>query len=338
MARKSRKNIETNISNQVSDTLKTVMYLRLSVEDKETSSSIDNQREIIKNYIINVPKLELVGEYVDNGKTGTNFKRAGFLKMIEAVENGEIECIIVKDLSRFGRNMIDTGHYIEKFLPTHNVRFIAINDCFDSDNKETSGLILPLKNIINETYARDVSFKVRKEVKDAMKRGELINSKAPFGYIRIREGKEIKYVVDPETSVIVKKMFEFAVVGLTPTMIKKRLNDEEIPTPTAYRRKQGVLKADSKVSGKWSSQFIKRILTNEVYIGNLVQGTRSKIGGKDINLPREDWIIFENRHEPIIAKDIFYEVQRHFEMRASIKYQNSTVKDKKTVGVKHRAS
>ncbi len=319
MARKSRKNIDNNIDIQVSDTLKTVMYLRLSVEDNDIISSIDNQREIIKNFLKSKPKLELVGEYVDNGKTGTNFNRTGFLKMIEAVEKGDIECIIVKDLSRFGRNMIDTGHYIEKFLPTHNVRFIAINDSFDTDNKESNGLLLPLKNIINETYARDVSFKVRKEVKDAMKRGEIINSKAPFGYTRIRENKKNRYVVDQETAYIVEHIYILALQDFTPNMIKKKLNDEKVPTPTAFKRKKGVVKDDSKVSEKWSSKFIKRILTNEVYIGNLVQGTRSQVGGKDTRVPREEWIIFENNHEPIIDKNTFYKVQSKLETLDKLK-------------------
>lgn len=319
MARKSRKNIVTNNEIQVSNIIRTVMYLRLSVEDNEINSSIDNQREIINRYIENKSEFELVGEYIDNGKTGTNFNRVGFLEMIESVEHGNIDCIIVKDLSRFGRNMIDTGHYIERFLPMHNVRFIAINDDFDTINKDMNSLILPLKNIINETYARDVSYKVRKEVNAAMKRGECINSKAPFGYHRIRENNINHYVVNNETAIIVKKIFKLALEGFGNSDIKRKLEAERIPTPTAFRRKQGIVKNDNLVSKSWSCVYIKRILTNEVYIGNLVQGTRSQVSGKDIKLPKEQWIIKENNHEPIIDKNTFYEVQKIINARTKNK-------------------
>ncbi len=315
MARKSRKNIDTNIEVQVRKKLKTVMYLRLSVEDKDVNSSIDTQRDIIKNYMSGNSEFELCGEFVDNGKTGTNFKRIGFLKMIEAVEKGDIDCIIVKDLSRFGRNMIDTGHYIEKFLPMYNVRFIAVNDNFDTNNKDENSLILPLKNIINETYARDVSFKVRKEVRAAMERGECINAKAPLGYARIKENKKNKFVVDEETASVVRKIFNLALDGLSHYEIGATLDQENVPTPNVFRKKQGVVKDDKLVGTKWQGSYIRSILLNEVYIGNLVQGRRSKVGGKDIKLPREEWIIFKDNHTPIIDKHTFYSVQKIIEER-----------------------
>ncbi len=294
------------------------MYLRLSVEDNEVFTSIDTQREIIKNYIDSKSDFILVKEFIDNGKTGTNFNRTGFLNMIEAVENGEIECIIVKDLSRFGRNMIDTGHYIEKFLPRYNVRFIAINDNFDTNNKDSEGLILPLKNIINETFAKDISFKVRKEVKLSMERGECISSMAPFGYKRIRNNKKNIYVEDKETSYIVKIIYQLALDGLTPTEICRKLNEDSIPTPTAFKKKQGVLKKDNTTSNKWNIPIIKRIISNEVYIGNLIQGTRSKITGKDIKTPKEQWYTVKGNHEAIINEDTFYKVQEIIKKRAEI--------------------
>ncbi len=310
MARKSRKNIPIEVEIKPKNSLRTVMYLRLSVEDNEDNTSIDNQREIIKSYISNNPNFNLINEYVDNGKTGTNFNRNGFLKMIDDVEKGIIDCIIVKDLSRFGRNMIDTGHYIERFLPMHNVRFIAITDNYDTANKSENSLILALKNIINETYAREVSFKVRKEVSSAMERGEWIGSIAPFGYTRVRENRKNIIMVEVETACIVKKIYSLALGGMIPSQIKNRLNEENIPTPTAFKKKQGVLKNDSLLSEKWNTVIIKRILTNEVYIGTLVQGQRSVVGGKDVKLPKEKWFIKKRNHQPIIDEATFYEVQK----------------------------
>ncbi len=319
MARKSRKKLPSNQIMELNNIVKTVMYLRLSVEDNKNNNentSINTQRDIIKKYINDNLELTLVGEYVDNGSTGTNFKRNGFLKMIEDVEQRKIDCIVVKDLSRFGRNMIDTGYYIEKVFPMYNVRFIAINDNFDSQNKIENSFVLPVKNIINETYAKEISFKVRKEISSAMERGECISSSSPFGYNRVRENKINKYVVDKEKSKIVKKIFKLALDGLTPTEIKNRLNELRVPTPTAFKMKEGTLKKEKLVSNSWNRTIIKRILTNEVYIGNLVQGTRSVIDGKDIKLPKEKWITVKNNHEPIIDKNIFYEVREIIEKRA----------------------
>lgn len=310
MARKSRKNLPTNVEIKPCTLLKTVMYLRLSVEDNEINTSIDNQREIIKNYVSNKPDFKLVNEYIDNGKTGTNFNRTGFLNMIEDVEKGKIDCIIVKDLSRFGRNMIDTGHYIEKFLPMHNVRFIAVNDDFDTDNKNVNSFILPLKNIINETYAKEISFKVRKEVKLSMERGQWISSIAPFGYTRVRINKENRIVVNEETACIVKKIYNLALKGLSINEIREQLNIDNVPTPTAFKKSQGVLKSDTQLSSQWNRVILKRILTNEVYIGTLVQGRRSILNGKDVKLPKEQWYIVKNNHTPIITDKAFYEVQK----------------------------
>lgn len=309
MARKSRKNLSNSEQIKTSNSLKTVMYLRISVEDNEIHSSIDNQREIIKKFLSTKSEFMLVNEFIDNGKTGTNFNRNGFLKMMEYVENGAIDCIIVKDLSRFGRNMIDTGHYIEKYFPMHNVRFIAINDDFDSKNKEYNSMLLPLKNIINETYARDISFKVRKEVKSAMERGEIISSSAPYGYTRVRENKKNRYEVDLVAANNVKYIFDLILKGLTYSQIIKILNDRDIPNPRAYKKNIGVLKNEDYLSDKWNTTMIKTIVTNKVYIGTLEQGKRSCVGGKEIKVPKEKWVIIENNHQPIIEENIFNEAQ-----------------------------
>lgn len=230
-------------------TFKAAIYLRLSKDDgdfsffskKQESDSISSQRDLISAFVRKHPDIRVVAEYVDDGYTGTNFDRPQFQKMIEAVKRGEIDCIIVKDLSRFGREYIDAGTYIEKLFPQMGVRFIAINDHFDSLLNADGGesLMVAFKNLINDSYSRDISIKARTNLEAKRQRGEFTGNYTPFGYRRDPENKNHLLVDDPAAAVI-RDIFRWKVEGLNPGCIAQRLNDHGVLSPMAYKRSQGI--------------------------------------------------------------------------------------------------
>jgi len=189
MARKSRKHIAEPIFTSVSPFINTALYIRLSVEDnKKRGNSIETQKMVLKDYLSNKPEFRIYDTYIDNGTTGTNFNREGFQRMLSDIEAGKIDCVIVKDLSRLGRNSIDSGYYIEQYFPSHNVRFIAVTDQFDSENPDNlhGGIILPLKNMINEAYSLDIGRKIKAQARQDMKEGKFVGARAPFGYFTFK--------------------------------------------------------------------------------------------------------------------------------------------------------
>ena len=300
-------------------------YLRLSQEDgdssfsakKQESNSISSQRELIQGYVAKCPDIELVAEFADDGYTGTNFDRPGFKRMMEAVERGEINCIIVKDLSRFGREYIDAGQYIEKLFPQKGVRFIAINDNYDSltSNSARDGLIVPFKNLINDSYSRDISIKVRSSLETKRRQGEFIANFAVYGYQRDPSDKN-RLVVDEEAATTVRDIFRWKIEGVSPVKIAAKLNDMGILCPAAYKKAHGSRYATSFQSGRqarWSPVSVIRILTNEVYCGVLVQGRRTTTNYKVKKVIRKDegdWTRIEGTHEAIIDHAQFNLVQR----------------------------
>jgi DNA invertase Pin-like site-specific DNA recombinase len=211
MARKSRKNLET-APEITALTFNAAGYVRLSVEDNhKKGDSVDTQKALLQNFITLSTDIKLHDFYIDNGMTGVTFDRPAFQRMLADAESGVINCIIVKDLSRLGRSAIDTGYYIEKYLPSLNVRFIAVNDDFDSarDMENGAGVMLPLKNMINEAYALDIGRKIRAQQNQAMKAGEFVGSRPPFGYIKAPDNCH-KLIIDPEASEVVKLIFQWA--------------------------------------------------------------------------------------------------------------------------------
>lgn len=300
-------------------------YLRLSQEDgdssfsakKQESNSISSQRELIQGYVAKCPDIELVAEFTDDGYTGTNFDRPGFKQMMEAVERGEINCIIVKDLSRFGREYIDAGQYIEKLFPQKGVRFIAINDNYDSltSNSAGDGLIVPFKNLINDSYSRDISIKVRSSLEAKRRQGEFIANFAVYGYQRDPSDKN-RLVVDEEAATTVRDIFRWKIEGISPVKIAAKLNDMGILCPAAYKKAHGSRYTTSFQSGRqarWSPVSVIRILTNEVYCGVLVQGRRTTTNYKVKKVIRKDegdWTRIEGTHEAIIDHAQFNLVQR----------------------------
>lgn len=300
-------------------------YLRLSKEDgdssfsakKQESDSISSQRALIEGYVAKCPDIELVAEYVDDGYTGTNFDRPDFKKMMAAVERGEINCIIVKDLSRFGREYIDAGQYIEKIFPQKGVRFIAINDHYDSlgSSGTGDGLIVPFKNLINDSYSRDISIKVRSNLETKRRRGEFIANFAVYGYQRDPEDKN-RLVVDEDAAEVVRDIFRWKIEGINSTKIADRLNERGVLCPAAYKKVKGSRYATSfqtRQQALWSHVSIRRILTNEIYCGVLVQGRRTTANykvKKVIQKAESDWVRIEGTHEAIIDHAQFNLVQR----------------------------
>lgn len=294
-------------------------YVRLSREDgdKEESNSVTGQKDLIRDYLCRHPELRECDMKVDDGYTGSNFDRPAFQEMMAAVKAGKINCIVVKDLSRFGRDHLDVGEYIERIFPFLGVRFIAINDNYDSEhrNVESDELIIPFKNLINEAYCRDTSVKIRSQLEIKRKRGDFIGSFAVFGYQRDTEDRH-RLVVDDFAADVVRDIFKWKLEGISAGDIAVRLNKAGIPTPMAYKQKQGMRYKTSfrvKKDSDWSAGMILRILKNLVYTGTLAQGrvtTPNYKVKKLLNKPKEDWTVVENCHEAIIDRYDFETVQK----------------------------
>lgn len=290
------------------------LYIRLSKDDDKEgeSSSVSTQRKMIKAFA-KENNFIIYDEYVDDGYSGTNFERPSFKKMIEDIENKKINLVITKDLSRLGRDYITAGKYTEIYFPSKSVRYIAINDGYDSESQYTD--IAPFKNLINEMYARDTSKKIRSAFYTKMNEGNFISNFAPYGYKKDPQNKN-HLIPDEESANIVKKIFNMAASGNPPVKIAQYLNYNQILTPSEYRcKKHPHLNIDNYSKHKnWTSSTISKMLKNQVYIGNTVQGKTSKISFKSnlkVNKPKEEWITVKNTHSPIIDKEIFDVVKSH---------------------------
>ena len=312
------------MSKRISDTYRVAMYLRLSQDDekydkdfKAESNSISNQRLQIQDYIDKNEEMELAGEYVDDGYSGINFERPAFKEMMEDVITGSINCIIVKDLSRFGRDYIDSGRYLQRVFPSLDIRFIALNDNYDSftASETEKNLVIPFKNFINDNYCRDTSAKVRSVCKVKRKQGQFISNYAPYGYEKDEEDKH-KIVIDKEVEYVVRKIFSMKLEGYSSYSIAKHLNDNGIPSPMEHKKAKGIRYKtgfSTKAVAKWDTPAVNRILINEIYIGTLQQGKREKINyklDKVVSKDKSDWIEIEDNHEAIIDPHDFEIVQK----------------------------
>lgn len=288
------------------------MYLRLSREDGDSteSNSISNQRQIIKSYARD-NDIKVVAEYVDDGFSGSNFDRPKFKKMIQDLEEKKFKTIIVKDLSRFGRDYIESGKYLQKIFPEKGIRFISVNDNYDSENADVSDthLILPIRNFINDSYCRDISMKVKSSKEIKRKNGEFIGAFAPFGYKKDSKNKH-KLVVDTEVSHIIERIFNMKIDGYSSKAIADFLNSIGCVTPSKHKENSG----DNHTTGfivkdsKWDAKMVNRIITNKVYIGVLEQGKTRKLNYKskrEVEVNEEDWIVINDSHKPIISKSIY---------------------------------
>ena len=295
------------------------LYLRLSRDDgdKEESGSITGQRELLRDYISQHPELREYAIRIDDGFSGSTFERPGFQKMIEDVKAGRTDCIVVKDLSRFGRNYLDAGEYIEKIFPFLGVRFIAVNDNYDSlgEKKSSDDLIIPFKNLINEAYCRDISMKIRSQLEIKRKNGQFLGSFAAFGYLKDEQDKN-KLVVDQYAADIVRDIFKWKLEGISPQDIADALNKLGVLSPMEYKRSLGMKYTTSfKTSAKaaWSAGTVIRILKNPIYTGVLIQGketTPSYKVHKRIAKDKSEWTVIEDSHEAIISEIDFDSVQK----------------------------
>ena len=314
MPRKSKKNIKIITENTASSVIPkylTGIYVRLSVEDNgyKTKDSIENQIAFLKEFIEkNSKEFELIQIYVDNGTTGTNFDRENWNVLLNDIKSSAINCIIVKDFSRIGRNYIEVGNYLEKIFPFLGVRVVSVNDNFDSENQtfQSDMLMNSLTNIVNEYYARDISKKVTQTIKTMQKKGELASGILPYGYKKCKTDSR-KLEADPECADIVQKIFSWRASGKGCGQIAKYLNELALPSPGQYRYMNGCSAFKRSQNTKWKSKHIAGILTNPVYLGHMVQGkTRRSYfeqNGKLRFLPKEDWIIVKNTHQALITQE-----------------------------------
>lgn len=300
----------------------TALYLRLSKEDgdvasgsKNESNSIANQKSLIMDYLQSRPEFRVVSIREDDGFSGTDFNRPAFQAMMEDVKKGVINCIIVKDLSRFGRNYIEVGRYLEKLFPMLGIRFIAVNDNYDSLEADTAhDIVVPFKNLINDSYCRDLSVKIRSHLAIKRKNGEFIGAFACYGYLK-DENNRNQLVVDTYAGQVVKDIFRMKINGMSQYRIAEALNEQGILSPMEYKKYLGShFESSFKVNPKavWTAKAVTRILTNEVYTGVLVQGKQTTPNHK-VKVRQEvdetDWIRVENAHESLIDRVLFDVVQ-----------------------------
>lgn len=293
-------------------------YGRLSKEDaekaareKQESDSIKNQRELLHDFIDRHADLRLCMEGYDDNCTGTNFDRPHFKEMIAAIEAGRVNCVVVKDLSRFGREYIDSGRYIQKLFPAKGVRFIAITDGYDSAHPDpSSSLMVPFKNLVNDSYCRDTSIKIRSHLDVKRRNGEFIGSFAAYGYAKDPENKN-HLIIDPEAAGVVRDIYDWKIAGMSNQTIADRLNNMGVLSPMEYKKAKGI-KFGSGYSvharAAWSSAIIRRILTSVVYLGILEQGKRTTPNYKVktvVERPPEEWMRVEGTHDPIVTQEEF---------------------------------
>lgn len=303
-------NIMNNIDYRVG------IYIRLSKEDEEKekyseSESIQNQRTLLMQYI-KENKLNFIEEYVDDGISGTSFDRPGFNKMIEDIENGKINMIITKDLSRLGRNYVQSGYYTETYFPEHKVRYVAILDNIDTSQDNANNDIAPFKSILNEMYAKDTSKKINSVLQSKRKQGEYLGT-APYGYKKDPNNK-YHLIVDEDAAKVVRLIFKKYLEGYGTMQIADYLSEQKIPIPSDYnKRKRGI---KSITYGLWAQSTVRFILSNEIYTGTIVQGKRKKVSFKSkkfIDIPEEDWIKVPNMHEAIVSVEDYKRTKKILE-------------------------
>lgn len=289
------------------------LYIRLSREDDDKaleSESITNQKSLLLQYV-KENNLRVYDIYVDDGYSGTTFDRPDFNRLLIDIELGKINMVITKDMSRLGRDYIGTGNLIEKYFPEHNVRYIAVTDNIDTFLDSSNNDIAPFKAIMNDMYAKDISKKIKSSLKAKMKEGKWVGGRTPFGYNQDKDNKN-HLVINEEQANVVKRIFNMCLEGLSFFKIAIQLTNEGIKTPAQYYNFEW--KSNYNLNyGEWHSKTIRDILTNQMYIGDMVQNRRSKVNykvKKVIKNNPENYIIVESTHEPIIDKEIFYEVQK----------------------------
>jgi len=294
------------------------IYIRLSREDEEKpnykeSESIGNQRMLLMQYL-EQNNLNLTREYVDDGFSGTNFDRPGFNQLKQDIENGIINMVITKDLSRLGRDYIESGHYVEKYFPERHIRYIALLDNIDTALDNSNNDMAPFKFVFNDMYAKDISKKIRSVLQSKKAEGLYLGNSAPYGYVKDPDNK-YHLVVDSISGDVVKTIYRLFLQGQGTMQIADYLSERKIPIPSEYSNKKRGIK--SLNYGLWATSTIRFILSNEVYIGTIVQSKKKKVNYKSkkfITLPEEDWIRVTDMHEPLVSKEDFERVRKLVEV------------------------
>lgn len=319
MARKSRKESAQVMVQETVSTCRAAIYVRLSVEDSHThSASIETQQMIVAQFLERNPDIQVYDTYIDNGTSGTTFHRPAFQKMLSDIESGLVNCVIVKDLSRLGRNTIDTGYYIEQYFRLRNIRFIAVNENFDTFAPEDShaGIIIPLRNMINEAYALDIGRKIKAQQRQAMKDGKFIGSRTPYGYLKAPDDCH-QLIIDPVAAPVVQKIFQWASEGAGLNTITVRLNEAGYLPPSHYKNTQGIITHENLMgNGNWNTRTVARILHAQVYTGDLVQGRTKIVDHQQVEASEMEWTVVHSTHEAIISHELFEAVQKKLDETA----------------------
>ena len=302
---------------------KAALYIRLSKEDgnKRESDSVLAQKEILKEYLKLHPDIEFYDFYVDDGWSGTNFERPAFKRMIEDIKQRKVNCVIVKDLSRFGRNYSDAGYYIDNLFVRYQVRFISINNSHDTTSNNMNAAMqcinVGMANVINESVAATTSVNVRGTLNMRRSVGNFIGSFASYGYVKDPEDYH-KLIIDEDAASVVRMIFEKFIAGMSIMGITRELNDAGIPNPSTYKKNTGLKykhPAGQINDGLWPESSVRRILKNEMYTGDMIQGRNTTISYKIRQctaVPKEEWIVVRGTHEPIIDREIFDRAQELF--------------------------
>lgn len=320
------------------------IYMRLSQDDGNPdaeSNSIVNQRHLLYSYVEkNFDGYELL-EFQDDGYTGANFSRPGVSKLLEKVRNGEIDCIIVKDLSRFSRDYIEIGAYLEQIFPFAKVRFIAVNDGYDSERFKgnVAGMDTSFKNLMNDLYCKDISVKVKSALKMKKENGIYANGSCTFGYRKDPNDRH-KLLIDEEEADIVRRIFQMTLDGISSHKIAQTFNAEGVKTPIEYKMERGIATMTPK--GKrfeWSGSTICQMLRNATYAGDIVYDKYEtpQVSGRSILKPRSEWKVFRNHHEAIIDRDIFEYIQKSRGVKRAVKYQRHPLIGKMECGYCHKS-
>ncbi len=319
MARKSRKTTvaEPAVIKPVDKVYRAGLYARISVETerKREADTIGNQLQLLKDYVSEHSDLTVFDIYSDDDISGTDFIRPEFSRMMNDLRDGKIDCIIVKDLSRLGRNYLESGEYIEMVFPFFRCRFISVTDRFDTKYQQAD-ISVQLKNMANEMYAKDISRKICSTMRTIQDQGKFAGSRAPYGY-RLDPADKHHLIIDEETAPIVKQLFELLAEGNTVHYVATTMNARGIPSPGRLLYERGIATTDHFKNSKWYMQTVRRILQDEIYLGWMVSGkfrsTYHSTGKKGSQpVPREEWIVTKGTHEPIVTEELFNKVQEYF--------------------------
>ncbi len=316
MARKSRARLFNEAPKKGDTPVLAGEYGRLSVEDGDDmeQNSIGNQQKIALHHLEQHPEIKLVDTYYDNGYTGMNYERPGFLRMFQDLKSGRINCVIVKDISRLGRHFVETSELVERTLPQMGVRLICINDCYDSadENADALALTMPLKMVMNDYYVKDISHKIRSSISAKMAEGEFLPAagSVPYGYIR--NPQRMTYDMDAEAAAVVRQIYEQRADGASFHAIARLLNEQHIPSPGKLKFLRGTTNAKKYENALWVRGTVRKICTDQVYIGNRVHGKlkRDKVGQEKKKRSEAEWKVMEHAHPPIVSMALYEQVQR----------------------------